>query len=560
MKIPSLTITEPENLATSRDIAKLFLENFQGDIALIKKIRLAMDEGDFWQKGEGWNGPHPMCSDQSTERKTMALFERAFVAQDKLSEITERHIGGVIGTPPHWAVTTQRQLEPGEELTADESKRIQRIESLLTRFWDDRKVLLLLHDALFYRVREGRAITRIFVPSGLLQSNDDNEDEDESNDATAPVPQGTMEQQLNRLFVEMLHPDNALTATDTETMAEVGVVRIYESKPIGQAKSITVRKYEVCYVKNPADEKEDQATILRVIENQKRGQSVISEIEVNIGGRLLIGSMVGRPLITRTLYQQQMLLNKALTGISLNLDHGADLREVWLNADMPVEEYEDALTGETKTRPALIERGIGTFTNLVGVSTISDSGGQSIAQPSVVWHNPTEPTVFTRSREEAANAMYEETHQLHALLSGDAAVSGESRIQALADFALSLLNTSQEVVSFTTWLLETVMHLCADFANEQDVVKDLKITVEPRLNLGRLTPDERRIIIEEVSAKLRDRQSAMSLLGVNDTDEAEQRIAADVQDSQDRQLQVIQAQAEAVAARAATNPNTPPAA
>lgn len=128
-------------------------------------------------------------------------------------------------------------------------------------------------------------------------------------------------------------------------------------------------------------------------------------------------------------------------------------------------------------------------------------------------------------------------------MSGDGSASAVSRVQARADYLNSLLLTKTELDAALRWLLETALAMASYFAGLPGRYSDLRIFASCKVDTGPLTPEERRVIIEEYQAGQRSRESTMYLLGVEDVDAEIARIEAE----EAKSLAVQQARADVAA-------------
>lgn len=225
----------------------------------------------------------------------------------------------------------------------------------------------------------------------------------------------------------------------------------------------------------------------------------------------------------------QKLLNLALTMLGRNVVLGGFLERVLINAQLPGAYRTDPHTGKQVFVPHPLEFGAGSVNALVGVEVRDEATGElkSYANPSVVYRDPVPVGTFADTRDIAYRAILEECQQAHALLSGDAAPSGESRRQALSDFLSSLRLTAPAVERAVRWLLETALHLAAHFAGQPGRYLDLRAVTICHLDTGPLGADEAKQVIDLVDAKLLSRETGMARVGIDDTDAEAQRIQAE---------------------------------
>jgi hypothetical protein len=139
-----------------------------------------------------------------------------------------------------------------------------------------------------------------------------------------------------------------------------------------------------------------------------------------------------------------------------------------------------------------------------------------IAAASVSYRDPVNVETFEKTEAAAYRNILEEARQLHRLIARDATASGESRVQARADFVTSLRDTKTQLDAAGRWVLETALALAAALAGQPGRFASLRVRFESQLDTGPLSSEERRVIAEEVERKLRSRQNAMALLSIDD--------------------------------------------
>ena len=475
--------------------------------------------GDHWQERQGWSGPKPKIG-STDERGRWDRLERAFTPENKVAEVVDRHANAVIGKEPHWGFTVKRPLAPNEELTQDEKRLIEEAEAVLTDWWDERGCHQLLWNSVRDQLLEGRGIARLFVPRGAVTT---------TANGTTEVPRGSLAESLQRIWPETPLPKEGILVRDRNTMQPFGLFmqQVQTAKADAPGEVEITKVYELTYLDAQG------RTVLRVVPEVGEAQATPG---LDLQGNLLMFQQEGRPLLNDTVIRKQKTLNKTLTALSINVDSGAWQLEVWINADLPGEEVIER--GEKVFKPHPIDRGPGSFNNIVGRTVVGTDGKETLVTPDVKWRDPINVEMFERTTQMLSLAIYGEVHQRHAQLSGDAVASGESRKQALADFALSLLRTTLATQRAGRWLLETALLFASALAGEAQRFAKLRPVFECRLDLGPVSAEERKVILEELKARLRDRADAMRLIGVEDP-EATFRLVEAEREADDKREQEL---------------------
>lgn len=465
----------------------------------------AFFDGDHWQSSNAWIGPRPSIT-ESGASDTLLEIERGLVSKNAVKEVVERHQAGVIGREPGWTLTLRRPLgvvvdEDGNELDEEPSESEQALiaeaEAALVEWWDKRKCLNLIKKSVTNLLTGGRGILRVFVPRGLLADNNS-------------VPAGDLLKQLDRIYLSVPDPDQATVTKDEETQQEAGIFS-YEEKRGDDTKKFVEFSFPL-----------NGFTLIRVV--SEGGETLDAPLDLD--SHLTLYEMESDPLITEQVRQNQALLNMARTMMGRNVVLGGFLERVFLNAQMPGD-YTTNERGEKTFVPNPFYVGAGTTNFMVGATQVDSEGNETIANPSVVYRDPVRIDTFEATASAAYKAILEECKQLHALIAGDATASGESRKQAMDDFRKSLGPTKAQIDACGRWLLETVLEMASQFSGQAGRFRELRASFDAQIDVGELSADERRLLIEEVKAELRPRENTMTLLGSDDPDAWVQQIATE---------------------------------
>jgi hypothetical protein len=449
--------------------------------------------GDHWNGGRFWSGPTPPQG--AGYASVMEEIRRAFVSKNAIKEAVGRHVGGVIGREPAWSLTVRRPLADGQEPTAEEQALIKEAEAVLTEWWDQRGAHTLLQQAARTLLRAERAALRIFVPHGVL--------------VDGRVPPSDLQTALFRVYADHVAPAQAAVLTDQATMQDGGVYVYQEDKQTYAELSFL----------------DGSLTVLRTLVG-----TTVEETRLDLGGHLLLHELRRDLLITEQVRQHQMLLNLALTMLSRNVVQGGFLERIITNGLPPGRWERDVATGKDTFNPEPMKVGAGT-TNFINGLPIKDDEGNVTGYTSagVVYRDPVAVGTFRDTRDIAYRGLLEETHQVHALIGGDATASGESRRQAMADFITDLLLTLPELNEAGRWLLETTLALASIFSGQPGRFASLRATFSCRLDPGPISADELRLVMELVAAKLLSRETGMSRVGVEDVTAEMARILAEAE-------------------------------
>lgn len=519
------------------DFAALSIAQIQQALAVRKKATYqhcetadarAYYDGDHWRSGNGWVGPRPDPADVDGARVLVEI-ARAFVSANKVKEVIGRHMHGVIGREPNWSIALKRALKDGQKPTPDEQARLDEAEAAITSWWDELSALDQFQEAATTLLLSGRASIRLFVPPGRVEADDD------GNMIVPDAPD--LETALGYLFLSLPTPDSAGVITDPKTQHKAGVY-VYtpdvDTDPLTTARG---QQAEVSYVD------EQGLTVLAIVDGQ-----TTSGVALDLQKRLWLHELVAPSLFTESIRRLQDQLNLALTMQGRNVIQGGFLERIILNGQMPGEWVPDATApGGKRFDPGEAQFGASTTNYVMGAPIRNQLGDiTGYTDPRVSYRDPVSPETFIRSAEGIKRAILEESQQLHALIAGLVTASGESRVQARADFATSLRKTKTAIDGCGRWLLETVLSIAAHFAGTPGRYDDLRAIFECRIDTGPLSSEEIRLVIEQHEAGLIDLEEAMMRAGIDDPAAMIAKIVAEKDASAARARALIPAPAPVV--------------
>lgn len=438
--------------------------------------------GDHWQGGDGWAGALP--GDSQKKQEAVKKIKELFTSQNVMKEVARRHKSAVIGKEPSWSIDLKRALGDEESPKDSEQEAMDEIEAAISEWWKDQEVHEVLEEWLMALLKSARAVLRIYVPSQYLSDNGTIE------------TGGDLSEQLKKIRIEVVDPDKGAVVENKEQGSKAGILSFKDDEDN--------EIYEISYLD------EDELTVIKNLSDETDPEGV------NLGGHLSIYEGQRDLFLTEQVRQQNKLVNKAFTMMSNNVDSGF-LERVFLNAQAPGEWKEDDETGEETFVPAPYKAGPGT-TNFINPIITEDEDGktQALGNANVKFREPVTNESFAEAKEEAYRAILEEVQQKHALITGDATASGESRIQALEDFIKDVRDTKSTIDKAGVWLIETIMYLAGDFSNNNSYPEEYKATFNCRIDPGNIPAELRDKIIKQYNEGLLSRETAMAMLGVDD--------------------------------------------
>lgn len=464
-------------------------------------------DGDHWQDGEQWIGPKP--SNNKRLALVMAEIEKGFVSHNTIKEVVGRCVSGLIGKEAVWRIGLERAVPEGESPSDAEQEQIDIAEAMLTNWWDEKGVLRLAQDAMARMLLGRRCCLRMYIPQGRLMAN-----VAQSADGAQPeiisyslAPKTEPQKALDDLFLHVVDWDQGAVATDSWNMMKFGV---YVAEDPETKKKIL----ETSDVSNGM-------TTITMTQDADSETRLSESIALDLLGNLPMKMIsLDSEFVSPQMVQQQNLQNLSLTMLARNVVLGGFLERVLINAQMPGKWVPDSDSpGGEKFVPTPIDIGAGVATNLVGIETESDDGKKTLSTPSIQYREPVTVTTFAETVQVARTSILEEASQLHVAMSGDATSSGESRIQARADFASLLVGMKPEIDGLVRWILETALAFGKSFLGEGVFQVDgLSAMSNVTVNTGPLSLEERKLVIEMMEKGKISEESGMAMLGVEDVD------------------------------------------
>lgn len=476
-------------------------------------------EGDHWQSGNGWIGAKPLITHGLNQ--TLLQIKEAFVSENVIAEVVDRHVGGILGREPLWGFVPQQTVSqstqtrrnrfaklfsfvlPKSQSPAQIDKLAQEADEALTVWWDQAKPRKKLKEALAKCLNEEKILLRLFVPRGLTK------------DGQIPQ-QRSLTDALKFLHIDVVCSDKGGVFIDSTTQKPFGLY-VYK---VDQSTCV-----ELSYVNELGQ------TILQALSDNP--ELVVDPIPYDLQGRLWMFEVNRKALITEQIRSNQKSLNLALTMMMRNVNLAGNLERVIINAERPKQKIkvadssqasgyrEETIDSEWLTGPGV--------SNLLSGLLIRDDDGKIIgrANPNISYRDPVPIDTFVGTRDSMYASILGQAQQTHALISGDAQASGKSREQARAEYRSSLLDSQESLDDTGRWTLDTGLRIAAQFCDRVNDFAGLRCNFEAVVEDGPVSPEERAANREDVKAGLLSKESAMSSNGRDDTDAEKARIAED---------------------------------
>lgn len=548
------------------------------------KVNRDLYGGDHWRGGLGYIGAPPDPLDPNAG-ELWARLRRSFASQNVIKEVTDRLVGCVLGNVPDYGFTVRRPrrrvpkmipdpaftpdpLKPDaaapmipdpsgdtelEPLSEEEEKLIERAAAATEIFYTSKKPLRWLKRLFRKRLLQNRAYLRLHVPAKFR--------------AGGRVSAKDLNAAVERIFITEPEAEDAVRLIDEETQDPLSIYRykrgekaqvfelcftddagrtyvatIEQTVPVA---GVDVRAPVGLLPASPFGRAAEAAAEGRLLANIPPDN--ISD-PVDLAGHLTVFEMSGEPLINEQIRSQNASLNLNLT-MANHVTVESGFREMAVtNVEMEtVKIRDDRAPGGFREVPRRLKRGGGVFHNFMSVSLGTDvrSGVEELAPTEIQAFDPVSLDTFETGHGMFRRNILSEVHQLWALITGDAAPSGESRIQAMADFVIFALDFQEEVEDAGTWLFECFLYMAAALAGEPGAFSSLRVNFKTRLYLGRLTPAEKTLLMSEVEKRLRSKENYMLIAGdISDPREEKTRIEREEAESVEGQRARVNLEAD----------------
>ncbi len=419
--------------------------------------------GDHWQNGDGWVGPLPQ--DNEHYQAHLAKLRRVFTPENLFKETVRRHAQGVAGKAPFWSLTVKRALPEGEEITTDEQLLISEATSWLTQWMEKQKVRKVLQSAIRLLLigdvgDDCQVGLRFFIP---------NKD--------GKVSIVTEKEACDVLRIAIVEPHLI-----SETIDDLGKKTLFYRESVSDHESVT--------------------TSVKVVKGKTIIQRDDEEISLELGGQSIAYLLRSSKFFDDCTRQLQKQLNKSLTMMSKGQDSAGFLERVITDGRIA--------PGATF--------GPGQVNEVHGLRWRDEMGREQRTAPRYQVNQPIDPVTFIKAQSEYRTSFLRSVNQLHALITGDATTSGESRKQALSDYLVSLLETAMEVELAGTWLLNAALAAMSYITGQKGKYNGLRVIFTAQIYMGPVSSSEIKAAIDLLGGGIISREEAMKRVGITDID------------------------------------------
>jgi hypothetical protein len=242
--------------------------------------------------------------------------------------------------------------------------------------------------------------------------------------------------------------------------------------------------------------------------------------EIDLDGNLPLLILRGNCLITKSLKETQNSINKTLTLKDQNLEYAGFLERVITNGQLPGNWVKDTSFPEGERfvpDGSAMQFGANSIAWIQGIPIGDPKNPAGYTTPQMQYRDPVSISTFADSFALDRTCAYMEAGLGHLLSAGDGSLAGISRSIIKQDYESRLSNYAQTIQA----AYESLLKIAASLINPQ--WREYTPVVSINLATGDPTPEELNTNIQEYSAGLISRTTAMSRAGIEDPD-AEQEL------------------------------------
>lgn len=455
-------------------------------------------KGDHWQERNGWVGWVPESS-SAQATNTMLFIEKTFNAKNVIGGMVKRLKGAIAGQQPDFSIVPIDKAAA----TPAELNTYAQMDVALNEWFTQKDVHDEIKKFVHNRTAHGKGMLRIHIPIGLLVK-DGKEFKVNATDFKSA---------LDHIYVKAHEADKFTDGDDVVFGEKYSIVKLAGNQNPSD-KELDKYSFEISFVDK------EKKTVIRTVERDKPGQIK----KLDLGGRPLhlVKGKYDEAIISPTIKRQQKAVNCAKTNENLAGNNINFPETTIIDAELPTRAVLQP-NGKTKQEEYL-PQGMGVFRKLWSRVIQDAEGGDRAVQAQVIQRQQADPEYFARIANNNTRDMHQEAGMLYIYLADSEYASGDAKIEAMADYLILVIDNSTELDVVGTWLGYTVTRLAMRFSGQEDYKNKFTFFYKSKLTLGRLTVEERKLMLEEVKAMVRSRRSYQVNAGVSD-DPAKEDIA-----------------------------------
>ena len=439
-----------------------------------------------------WIGPILDKEKYQDADEVMDAVERVFQSHNLVKECVDRHVDSLIGNPPIYFFTDLEGNRKNDEASNEADIYMQRIlnnwdtqatetETDLDDAFDPHPIVR----ALTLLLLTGTAYLRLWTPDIF---------------ANSPNP-------AQRVALHC--PSNDAIVIERHTG---GFMKAVKYRYVDEGIELT----EYQFIDPLTNE-----TVFQTLDTQ--GNLIGDEIRINLGGRFTVFEFRRSFLVSESIRRKQNGLNYALTMLLRNISFGGFPWLLVLGALPPGRWEQDETTGrEEYIEEGGIEVGPGEATFVTGTPEYDADGKiTGYSRPSVFAKDPVSVQTFIDTVNTLTALIYREFGQQH-IISDNKSQQVALVLQYIRDDNRRALKKDASRIAIVFKKLFLTAVLLATDEPERFLNLDISVQIQPSLNSP--TGDDMQQTRENFKAGLLSRPTAMSRIGVEDTDAEEELI------------------------------------
>lgn len=479
-----------------------------------QKINKKFADGDHWQDGDGYPALPPVGIEN--REAIVEKIQKAFTSENEIGAIVETHLDGIVAREPDWDLVDTTATESDDEEEREDEIRAEAITALV-EWWNSRKMLELLREALALALLQERCVIRAFVPPGFV-------DEDGNIEQ-----QPTLADALKMIQFEVLSADVAGVFRDKERFEPFGVFVSNDG---------TDKTLEITFLDDEGN------TRLRVLHKETLKEfaektlpqiaaymppdsgDAPPEIEpINLNGNLLMFEFVRKPLIDEQQRSLQKQLNLTWTMAGKNTVTAGSRERYFTNTEKPKKPVIKTGTNgsQVKTYEKTTLQLGGEASNFLQGTPIYEGTGEhkkiiGYADASIVVVDPVNSENFHKQRDKIVFAMRSSAHQSHVQMNDMSDASGKSKQEGRAEFDKSLKHSKQPTDAAGRWIIEVAVRFAAAYCSREEQLKKYRVDFNSIVDAGAIDPEQTKDDKTDVEDGLMSPEAYLSRRGFEDPD------------------------------------------
>jgi len=476
---------------------------------------------DHFRTGKEWVGPG--------EATTNSKIDQQFAPEDAIGEVIS-NVGNAFGEPQLGMALLKEPPAQGE-ISAELKARMAEGLSLLSQWWDDRKLQEKIIGLQRTAAWAGKAGLRLWIPGRFLRVNDGN--------SVTIKNTSDFAEALSYIHVATPLMDVATIIVDPATQDRCAVFMDSEVEWDSQGNKNESKRAEIIYLDPERDSDRDTDTILRIVYSGEEKQPLKATLKLQ--GNLLFSEMAVESLLTDPVIRTQRQLNLLTTLVTRIAETAAFRERYTMNAKPQGSRipYDD---GDTIPDGSLLERdeegrqwlvtpeartlGASVTTELVGLAKYDNNGdAKGVETPQVMVVDPVDPAPYIEAASKTRGRILRMCGQGHLAGDSNAEASGIAYEQARAVFEKDLNRRRIPEEGMLRELLTAVLAMAELITNKPGYfTSQFRVTVDQHFNAGPRSPDLVRLDLESYDASGMAIETLMTRLGVEDIDAEMERI------------------------------------